>query len=165
MNVISSFKQHKLLTLSSIVGVLLLFIIIFTYVKQVSPVSWGWYGEVLQSNEFAINGYDSVNYYHNNTAVSGDKSYRYLWKGANWIFSSEQNKALFVASPNKYAPQFGGFCAFAMSKGFTAESDSSVWHIKDNKLYLFADASIKRNWLTQLENGIDQLGSEKWQTH
>jgi YHS domain-containing protein len=116
-------------------------------VKRVSPLSWG-HKEVNQamfSNE-AINGYDAVSYHTESKAVIGETAYSYQWRNGNWLFSSEENQKLFKENPEKYSPQYGGYCAFAVSKGFTANSNPNAFEIIDGKLYLFADEGMKSNW-------------------
>ncbi|MFY0600790.1 MAG: YHS domain protein [Cyclobacteriaceae bacterium] len=151
-------KTLKIILISFLSLIALIFII--SKVKRVSPLSWG-HKEVNQpmfSNE-AINGYDPVAYFTRGEAIVGNDSYSYEWKGANWVFSSEENKTQFMENPEMYTPQFGGYCAFATSKGFTANTDPNAFEIINNKLYLFADEGVKASWMeSQAEN---LLKSEK----
>lgn len=126
---------------------MLVLVVTAAKVKRVFPLSWG-HKEVnhpLFSNE-AINGYDAVAYFTENKAVLGNTAYSYNWKNAIWSFSSDRNKQLFIENPEKFAPQFGGYCSFAVSKGFTANTDPTSFQISDEKLYLFADEGMKSNW-------------------
>lgn len=95
----------------------------------------------------AIEGYDSVAYFQQNTAVKGDPAFQHDWQGANWHFSSAENKALFVADPEKYAPQYGGYCAYAISQNTTAGIDPSQFTIVNDKLFLNYNAKIQKKWL------------------
>lgn len=98
-------------------------------------------------NNIAIDGYDSVSYFTENKAIEGNEDYQTKWHGAVWYFSSEQNKALFVADPTKYAPQYGGWCAYAMaSEGDTYRIDPDVFDIKDGKLYLNYSKGVQKKW-------------------
>lgn len=133
----------------ALIAFVILIVVVFTVakVKRVSPLSWG-HNEVnhsMFSNE-AINRYDVVAYFTVNEAALGNEAYSYNWKNADWFFSSEENKELFIVSPEKYTPQFGGYCAFAVSKGFTANTNPHSFEIIDDKLYFFADEGIKANW-------------------
>ncbi len=139
--------------------------LVFTFAKmqRISPLSWEMHKEINQamfSNE-AINGYDAVSYFTEKKAVLGDKAFSYNWKNADWHFTTEKNKALFVKNPEKYAPQYGGYCALAVSKGFTANADPNSIKIIDGKLYLFADEGVKEDWMNNYEENIIK-GKENW---
>ena len=141
-----------------IIGIVLLclvaIVIVFAKVKRITPLSWG-HKEVNQpmfSSE-AINGYDPVAYTTENKAVAGNEKISHTWNDADWYFSTEENKNLFAANPEKYVPQFGGYCAFAVSKGFTANIDPNAFEVINGKVYLFADEKVKSDWMgNQVEN-------------
>lgn len=140
-------------------GLLLLVAIAFigAKIKRVTPLAWG-HKEVntpMFGSE-AINGYDPVAYFTLNKAVKGDKAYTYSWNGATWYLSSQENADLFKANPEKYAPQFGGYCAYAVSKGFTANTDSEAFKIINDKLYLCADKGMLKKWLDGGEESINK---------
>lgn len=112
----------------------------------------------------AIKGADAVAYFFlepGDDAVIGDKNISYHYKGADWYFSTEKNRDLFVQSPEKYAPQFGGYCAFAVSHGFTKSVNPDYWHIVDNKLYLNYNFFADRKWKKDQQSAI-QRGHENW---
>src|SRR5204862_4778145 len=94
-------------------------------------------------------------------AVKGDKTFAQNWKGANWYFSSAENLNLFKSNPEKYAPQFGGYCAFAVSKGFTANTDPNAFKIINDKLYLCADKQILEKWVAEGEESLKK-SEENW---
>ena len=94
----------------------------------------------------AIDGTDPVAYFTEGRPVEGKKSISYDWNGATWRFSSEDNKALFVADPEKYAPQYGGYCAWAVSQGYTASTNPEAWKIVEGKLYLNYNKSVQSKW-------------------
>lgn len=121
---------------------------VFAKVKRVTPLAWGHkqINKPMFSDE-AINGYDPVTYFTAGQVAKGDKSYTYSWKNATWYFSSAENLELFKSNPEKYAPQFGGYCAFAVSKGFTANTDPDAFKIINGKLYLFADKNVLEKWV------------------
>jgi len=99
-------------------------------------------------NSTAIDGYDTVAYFTQQKAVEGSKKYQVKWRDANWYFANEENKALFEAEPEKYAPQYGGWCAYAMSdEGRTVRVDPDAFVIHDNKLYLNYSKSVQKEWL------------------
>lgn len=94
----------------------------------------------------AIEGYDPVAYFTQNKAVKGSKQYKFEWMDANWHFSSAENMALFKAAPEKYAPQYGGYCAYAVSQNTTAGIKPELFTLHDGKLYLNYNRSINKKW-------------------
>ncbi len=105
-----------------------------------APVNTTWIGTK------AIKGYDTVAYFKVGKSVRGNKKISYKWKGANWYFSSKANLELFKKNPKKYAPQFGGYCAYAVSKGHTSDISPDAWDIHNNKLYLNYDKDVQKTW-------------------
>jgi YHS domain-containing protein len=94
----------------------------------------------------ALRGYDAVAYFALDNAVKGDPKFEYAWNGAKWLFSSEENLKKFQADPEAYAPQFGGYCAYAVSEGYTADADPEAWKIVDGKLYLNYNRDVQKTW-------------------
>jgi len=94
----------------------------------------------------AINGYDPVAYFTEGKPQEGDSDHKLDWNGATWHFKSAANKSEFETSPEKYAPQFGGYCAWAVSQGYTATTIPEAWDIVDNKLYLNFSLGVQSNW-------------------
>ena len=109
----------------------------------------------------AVSGYDPVAYFTQNAAVKGKKEFEYEWQDAVWRFSSEENKALFVESPEAYAPQFGGYCAYAVGLGKTAPGDPIQFSIVDEKLYLNYSSKTRVLWEDQRDQFIAD-GEENW---
>lgn len=87
-----------------------------------------------------LQGMDVVSYFKDGGPVKGLAAFRHDFDGARYLFSSAQNKAAFVADPDRYLPQFDGLCTTGLSKGFTGQSDPNVWKIVGGKLYLFSTA-------------------------
>ena len=102
----------------------------------------------------AVSGYDTVAYFTQSKAVKGLKKFNYEYQGEDWYFSNNQHLALFKQDPEKYAPQYGGYCAFAGAKNDTASSDPEQWTIENGKLYLNYNADIKQQWLADKANFI-----------
>ena len=94
----------------------------------------------------AIDGSDAVAYFTKGAPVSGKSAFVYDWNGATWRFSTADNRDAFVADPQAYAPQYGGYCAWAVSEGYTASTTPKAWKIVDGKLYLNYSRSIQRKW-------------------
>ncbi|MDT0596452.1 YHS domain-containing (seleno)protein [Aestuariibacter sp. P117] len=111
-------------------------------------------------NNKAIYGYDTVAYFTQNKPVKGDESITSQWRGADWYFSSASNKALFDANPEKYAPQYGGYCAYAMSKGRFVGVDEEAFTILEGKLYLNYSKSVREDWLEDTSGFIKLADAE-----
>ncbi len=94
----------------------------------------------------AVGGYDSVAYFTEGRPVEGESKFATTYKGTKWLFSSQKNLDLFKANPDKYAPQYGGYCAWAVSQGYTAKGDPQHWEIFEGRLYLNFNASIQERW-------------------
>ena len=144
------------------VAVIVVAILSFATVKKVSPVGWGFWGTTNTSSGVALHGYDPVAYFEDGSPVSGNDEYTLEWHDATWQFSSAQNRQLFEENPEQYAPQFGGFCAFAVSKGFTADPAPDAWHIADGKLYVFADQNVRDDWVATIDEGSLQQSRDNW---
>lgn len=110
----------------------------------------------------ALRGYDAVAYFAVDNAVKGDPKYEYVWNGAKWFFSSEENMKKFQADPEAYAPQFGGYCSYAVSEGYTADGDPEAWKVVDGKLYLNYNQEVKETWEKKQAERIE-MGRRHWQ--
>jgi hypothetical protein len=148
---------------SAIVVALVIVVFVFLGVHKVSPVSWGWWGNYNTSSGLALKGYDAVAYFEEAKALPGNNQFSFDWGDATWQFSSADNMALFVQDPESYAPQFGGFCSFAVSKGFTADISPDAWHIGDGKLYVFADENVQADWVGGIEDGVLKVSNKNWE--
>lgn len=109
----------------------------------------------------AINGYDPVAYFTEKKAVEGREQFTYQYQGANWYFSSEENLAKFKAQPTQYAPQYGGYCAYAVSQGATASTDPHAWTIHEGKLYLNYSQSVRQKWRQDIPGNVTK-GNKNW---
>lgn len=117
--------------------------------------------EVFASGGVAINGYDPVAYFKEETHVRGSADFVTSWKGVEWRFASAENLADFTADPDAFAPQYGGYCAYAVSQGYTAKTDPDAWTIYDGKLYLNFNKSVRRRWLKDVPGNIAK-GDANW---
>lgn len=109
----------------------------------------------------AIRGYDPVAYFRDGRPVEGKSEFSFEWNGARWLFSSEENRAAFAAEPEKFAPQYGGYCAYAVAHGSTASIDPEAWRIVDGRLYLNYSRSVLGRWLKDVPGYIAR-GDENW---
>ena len=103
----------------------------------------------------AIKGYDTVAYFTENKPVKGSEDFSFEYKGAQWLFSSAENKALFEANPEKYAPQYGGYCAYAVAQNSTASIKPELFTIHNGKLYLNYNSSINDKWNADIDSYIE----------
>lgn len=97
-------------------------------------------------SNLAVQGYDPVAYFTEGKPVKGSKEFTTDYKGATFQFASAANRDAFVADPVMYAPQYGGYCAWAMADGKYAKGDANFWKIVDGKLYLNFNRSIQDKW-------------------
>ena len=102
--------------------------------------------EIYVKDQAAINGYDVVAYFKEGKPVKGNKEFTVIYKGGNWFFSTKANADLFKASPEKYEPQYGGYCAFGCSRGYKAKTSPDAWTIVDGKLYLNYNTDVRDTW-------------------
>ncbi|MEE2943598.1 MAG: YHS domain-containing (seleno)protein [Pseudomonadota bacterium] len=117
--------------------------------------------EVFATDGVAINGYDPVSYFKEETHVRGSETFKTMWKGAEWRFANAENLADFNANPEAYAPQYGGYCAYAVASGYTAKTDPDAWTVHDGKLYLNFNKSVRRRWLKDVPGNIAK-GDANW---
>jgi len=111
----------------------------------------------------AIKGYDPVAYFKQGAPTKGSTQFTRQWMGATWLFSSVENRDLFATNPEQYAPQYGGYCAYAVSEGHTASIDPEAWKIVDGKLYLNYSKGVQKKWLGDTTGRI-QRGDKNWPT-
>lgn len=109
----------------------------------------------------AIRGYDPVAYFTDGKAVKGDSTIAYTYQGANWYFASDQNRTTFKADPEKYAPQYGGYCAYGTSQGHKAPTEPDAWTIDNGKLYLNYNQKVKTLWNKDRPGNIEKA-NQNW---
>lgn len=110
----------------------------------------------------AIRGTDPVAYFTEGKPVKGDSDYTFNWMDATWYFASAANRDAFAKEPERYAPQYGGYCAWAVSQNYTASTDPEAWRIVDGKLYLNYSKGVQEQWEA---GGVPKLiaqGDRNW---
>lgn len=117
--------------------------------------------EIYATDGVAINGYDPVAYFRSSAPVKGDPAHTVDWKGATWQFASAENREAFAKAPDDFAPQYGGYCAFALSKNAIAETSPDAWTVYDGKLYLNYDISVREVWQRDIPGNI-ALADANW---
>jgi YHS domain-containing protein len=109
----------------------------------------------------ALHGYDAVAYFTEGRAVEGSVRFTHRWNGATWHFVSAANRDRFAQAPETYAPQFGGYCAWAVSRNYTADVDPEAFDIVDGKLYLNYSKAVRLRWKVNRGDNIAK-GERHW---
>lgn len=102
----------------------------------------------------AVDGSDVVAYFTQGKPVAGSPEFAHDWNGVTWHFASAENRDAFAADPAAYAPQYGGYCAWAVSQGYTASTRPDAWKIVNGKLYLNFNRRIQRRWERDIPGNI-----------
>jgi YHS domain-containing protein len=113
------------------------------------------------STSLALRGYDPVSYQTAGAPQPGDFNIVADYEGAVYRFVNEENRTAFMANPAKYAPQYGGYCAFGASMGKKFDGDPNVWKIVDGKLYLNLAPKVAELWSADTKGKI-MAADEKW---
>ncbi len=145
------------MSFSRVMIVLLLPFLLFTHaaVEAKDPVYTG------TLSDLAVSGYDPVAYFKAGKPVEGRGDLELEWNGATWRFSSAENLAVFQQTPEAYAPQYGGYCAWAVSQGYTASTVPEAWRVVDGKLYLNYSKSVQRRWEGDVPGNI-RKADDNW---
>jgi len=107
------------------------------------------------SSGLALDGYDTVAFFTQGSPVRGDARFETVWQGARWRFSSQAHLDRFLAEPARFAPQYGGYCAWAVgARNTLAPGDARFWRIVDGKLYVNFDASVQAQWVRDIPGFI-----------
>ena len=102
----------------------------------------------------AIRGTDPVAYFTEGRPVEGSRKVTHEWTGATWRFASAANRDAFAAAPEKYAPQYGGYCAYGVANGYTVSTVPEAWSIVEGKLYLNYSLDVRADWLKDVPGYI-----------
>ena len=106
----------------------------------------GFDGPIVSKGGVAIGGYDPVAYYTQSRAIQGDRAHTVEWSNVRWRFASAAHLGAFIADPQRYAPQFGGHCAYCLAKGTMTDGDPRYWVVEGGKLYLHSSSSNADAW-------------------
>ena len=110
----------------------------------------------------ALKGYDAVAYHTLDRPVEGSRKFSTEWRGATWRFVSAKHRDLFAANPDRYAPAYGGYCAYGMAQGARVDIDPSAWRIANGTLYLNANKDVQRTWVKDIPGYITRADGH-WQ--
>jgi YHS domain-containing protein len=112
-------------------------------------------------NGIAIRGTDPVAYFTEGRPVQGNSNFSHQWMNATWHFASAENRDRFAANPEQYAPQYGGYCAFAVANNYAASTIPEAWSIVDGKLYLNFDLGVRDRWEGAIPDNIAKA-NQNW---
>jgi YHS domain-containing protein len=129
-------------------------LICFSFVLLLSTGFYGIAAGKSPADDVAIKGYDTVAYFSAGKALKGSESFTFQWHGMTWYFLTKENRDMFATSPEKYAPQYDGYCAWAMSEGRKAITDPEVWKIVNGKLYLNCSSAAYEKWSKDIPGNI-----------
>jgi YHS domain-containing protein len=118
-------------------------------------------GEFYEREGVAIKGYDPVAYFTEGKPVAGSPEHTFVYKGSTFRFASPANRDAFAADPEKYAPQYGGFCAFGAAGGYKAKIEPDAFTIVDDKLYLNYNDGVQKQWRKDIA-GFVAKADAKW---
>jgi YHS domain-containing protein len=111
----------------------------------------------------AVHGYDVVAYFTRNAAVRGQDTFPYTWQGTTWRFASAANRDAFAKDPDRYAPQFGGYCAYGVGRGYAVDVDPEAFAVVDGRLYLNYSKKVQATW-NQDRDGHITRARANWPT-
>jgi hypothetical protein len=111
----------------------------------------------------AIKGYDPVAYFTEGRPTPGLPAFEQVWENARWRFASAANRDRFTADPDRYAPQYGGYCAYGIANGARFEVDPEAWAIVDGKLYLNYSKGTLKDWASDRAANIKRADAN-WPT-
>lgn len=109
--------------------------------------------------QIALRGHDAVAYWTEGRPVPGSAHFEHRWNGAVWRFATTANRDAFAKDPARYAPEFGGYCAYAVSRGYTADADPSAWRIVDGRLYVNYSKRVQSLWEQDIQGNIAKARS------
>jgi YHS domain-containing protein len=118
-------------------------------------------GDFFETNGAAIRGYDPVAYFTDGKPTVGSDKHSYTYKGSKFLFASKKNEKIFAQNPDKYAPQFGGFCAFGTANGVKVSTQPDAFALVDGKLYLNHDTKVHARWKDDVKGNI-ALAEKNW---
>jgi YHS domain-containing protein len=111
----------------------------------------------------ALKGYDPVAYFADGKPVRGKPEFTASHEGATYRFASAASRDAFLAAPGRYAPQYGGYCAYGMASGYKAPIEPDAWTVVDGKLYLNYNQSVRSRWASDVP-GYVRKADANWPT-
>ena len=108
----------------------------------------------VNDEKLALEGYDPVSYFSGKEPIKGKPEFKAVWEKATYHFSSEENRDSFKTNSEKYAPQYGGYCSYAMSLDALSPVDPKVYKVVKDKLYLQHNEKAQKLWMPDHEGNI-----------
>ncbi len=133
----------------------------FTVVLSFVVANLTFAGEYFERDGVAIHGYDPIAYFAEMKPVKGTPEFHAEYQGSIFYFSTAANRDTFAANPDKFAPQYGGYCAFGTAKGYKAVIDPAAFTVVDNKLYLNYSETVRSKWNSDIP-GYIRKADENW---
>jgi YHS domain-containing protein len=134
--------------------VLILMVLGLTQALAAPPINTLSGGLIDHQTGTAIRGFDTVAYFIANKPVKGKEEFATQYQGAKWLFSSKENLDLFLSNPEKYLPQYGGYCAYGVAVDNLVSIEPDKFTVKNGKLYLNYDADVQSKWIKDPEKYI-----------
>jgi YHS domain-containing protein len=134
-----------------------------TAVVSFFVVAQAFAGEFFETEGVAIRGYDPVAYFTDMKPVKGSAEFRAEYQGSTFHFSSAAHRDAFLGNPTKFAPQYGGYCAFGVAKGYKATTDPAAFTVTGGKLYLNYNGTVRALWVLDIQ-GYVKKADENWPT-
>lgn len=155
-------KTRKILKVSGISLLTLIgLVFLLMIVSGKSLIVLGMHDPIVTTHNVAIDGYDVMAYHNQQKSSRGSDAFVMEWMGAQWHFESLENKETFESDPEKYAPAFGGHCAFACSKGVAAPGAPESFAVINDQLYLYAEDQFRDEFAQDSEQLIED-GLSNW---
>ena len=124
-----------------------------------SVPAWAAKAPVYATDGVAVNGYDVVAYFTKSEPIQGSVDFSTDWNGTTWQFANAEHRDLFAGDPAKYAPQYGGYCAYAAAKGYTATTSPNAWVVHEDKLYLNYNRAVRAIWRRDIPGYITKANA------
>lgn len=134
-------------------------IVLIAATLWISGLATAFAGVYFERDGVAIGGYDPVAYFTEQKPVKGSPEFQSVHRSSTFQFSSAAHRDVFVAEPDTYAPQYGGFCAYGMAKGYKAKIDAASFTIVDGKLYLNYNDTVRAQWLSDVPGYVRKAES------
>lgn len=129
-------------------------LIVITALSLVSAATLA--GDFFETDGVALHGYDPVAYFVAAEPQKGQSQYSYEYKGSKFYFANEANKRAFMQAPEKYAPQFGGYCAYGASQGYKVSTQPDAFAVVKDKLYLNYNSKVQEIWKQDVPGNIER---------
>ncbi len=155
---ISALKSHPMRAAILLVGTIAIVVVVVAvaFFQETAPRPY-----VSGPGDIAIQGFDTVAYFVDNRAVKGSGAFTHPWREATWQFVSAENRDLFATEPDRYAPQFGGFCSLGVGMDMFVHADPESWTIVDGKLYMQYNSDARDKWRADIESNLAKA-EEVW---